>query len=274
MKKNLFDATVGRKSVLVLLVFLTFSVVICGSRGSTSEPTISVNPREPTNDGRLILDIAISDVTDLGGYEFKLKYDSNVLMPIDITIVDDPEFFYDHHIFHRGVHGPDSHIWLVVTLPLGAVDSVSGSGTITTIEFIVRAPAETALELYDTILGNLDAEAIEHISVDAHVHLVNTWQGEYVPMCPSRVFSVEIDGVDFDVITHSNSTLSEFDFSRSWNSMKLLVEGTDNTYGYLDLEIPKELLSGSLSVTVDGTPVDFTIDRKCHTLLPTPHVQS
>ena len=108
------------------------------------------------------VDIVISDVTNLGGYEFQLSFDSSLLHVTDVTVVTDwfaPVKIWKK-IFNSGL------VWPVVTLPEGTVVGVDGTGTVATIDFTVDDYGTTVLDLHDTLLGDPFADPISHQTND------------------------------------------------------------------------------------------------------------
>jgi len=259
MNKSFLNHITEKKPLLFLLILLATSVTLNRVMASSLMPTISISPHEPSDDGTLVVDVMISDVTNLAGYEFKLKYDQHALTVTKVTITNDHEFFYDHYLFLEDIHESEGYLWLVVTLPLGTTEGVTGSGTVATIEFICNSPGDTSLELYDSKLGTPEIKPIEHTTFNAHIYLPYAWQGENVPAGPSRVFTVALDEASFDVLVYSNSSLTAFDFSRSWNKLDFEVEGETGTSGYFDIAVPKGLTQGTLMVLIDNAPVDYSL---------------
>jgi len=159
---------------ILALVFVSIPVPVKAPEVPTisldPSGTVNVNPGDPFS-----VNLMISDVTDLGGYECKLSYDKTLLHVTLITIVTD--WF-----------GPTVKVWvkqnlpglvrLVVTLPLGTVVGVDGSGVVATIDFMVDGSGMTPLDLKDTILADPWAVPFVHYAADgvfANVPLPQLW---------------------------------------------------------------------------------------------------
>jgi len=59
------------------------------------------------------------------------------------------------------------------------------------------------------------------------------------------------DGIDFQVTTKSNSTISNCQFNKDDKELSFDVAGTASSYGFCNVTIPNELLGGPFSVTSD-----------------------
>lgn len=128
---------------------------------SSAPPTrVYVDPSTSTaNVGApFSIDVKITDVIDLYGFDLKLGYDTSVLTAIDIVVGD---FFYDSAVWITKINDtagadpvekggdPDrGYAWIVVTVPLGTTEGVDGSGTLATVTFTVDARGESILNLY------------------------------------------------------------------------------------------------------------------------------
>lgn len=133
-----------------------------------NRPTISVEPQALVNQAlgpgsSFSVAIVISDVTNLGGYEYKLSFDDSIVHVTNVAIETEwfgPEVKVWKNTLDTGL------MWLVVTLPTGTVVGVDGSGTVVTIDFAVDNYGSTILDIDDTILGDPFATAIGHQTSD------------------------------------------------------------------------------------------------------------
>jgi len=77
-----------------------------------------------------------------------------------------------------------------------------------------------------------------------------------------QVFQPLIDSADYPVIVDSSSVILGFDFNQSEKQISLYVSGSTGTSGFCDVTIPDDLLWGSFSLNLDGSPlvegVDYT----------------
>jgi len=106
------------------------------------------------------VNINIDDVTDLKGYEFKLRYDTNLLDATDVTA---STFLSSSlHCIKREIDDSEGVIWVACMMPLGTENGVSGSGTLETITFKVMGRGKGDLDLYRTVLGDHTGKSIAH----------------------------------------------------------------------------------------------------------------
>ncbi|GEM_PF-3358645 len=79
---------------------------------------------------------------------------------------------------------------------------------------------------------------------------------EVSKLLPRRTFRLNIEGLNFQVLVESNSTLTDFSFNKSSMHIQFYVYGTHETIGYCNVTIPKSLLKGNpWSISIDGTPI-------------------
>jgi len=111
------------------------------------------------------VDVMISDVFDLYGYEFMLVYDTNVLTATDLAphmgTSNEPGFFFPTYTVWYYAMDDDpwgtgeGYAWLSVTLPLGTPQGLSGSGKLATVQFSVDAAGQGyLLNLPMVLLGD------------------------------------------------------------------------------------------------------------------------
>ena len=172
-------------SGLLFLIPLLVLAIAATPAGAPGVATISIDPQGTVGlapGSTFSVDVVISDVTNLGGYKFELSYDNSLLHVTDVTVVEDwftgplgikvwkqiPMVFPDY----------SGSVFLWVTLGMGTVVGVEGSGTVATIEFAVDGEGLTLLDLHDTLLGDPWAvPIIHHVSngVFANIPLPQLW---------------------------------------------------------------------------------------------------
>jgi len=157
---------------MLSVVFLYKSMIVVEPNSIAftvaSTATISVNP--PTSTAAVgqtfMIDINVSDVVDLYGWEFKLGWNSTLLDAVNVT---EGAFLKQggDTFFASKINNTAGYMLVDCTL-LGNVSGVSGNGILATIEFYVEERGECTLDLYDTTLINSTEQSITHTTVDGN----------------------------------------------------------------------------------------------------------
>lgn len=75
---------------------------------------------------------------------------------------------------------------------------------------------------------------------------------KFIVVSPNA-FAVKAEGQDFNVNIATNSTnVNNFNFDEQNKKISFTVQGDTGTKGVLDIDIPKSLLNGNLTATMDG----------------------
>jgi len=142
--------------------------------------TIFVNPPTSTvTVGKnFTIDVKVSDVNDLYGWGFKLRWNLSLL---DVVNVTEGNFLEQggETFFWPIINNTEGYILVDCTL-LGNVSGVSGSGTLATVKFYAENRGGSILDLYDTLLLNSHEIAINHTNNDGTVS--NTVGGIWIPV--------------------------------------------------------------------------------------------
>ena len=137
---------------------------------SSALPTIYVNP--PTIKAMVgqpfIVNITISDVVDLYGWEFKLGWNSSLLEAVNVTEGDFLKKGGDT-FFIKKIYNVDGYV-LASAILLGKIPGVNGVGTLANVEFNVKERGESVLELYDTKLGDSQKQPMNHTTIDGYYY--------------------------------------------------------------------------------------------------------
>lgn len=156
-----------RALCLVLFVGLCARPVAAG-------PILSITPSTSTvNQGdSFSLDINISDVTDLYGYQFDLLYDPTILTANAIT---EGTFLAGggSTLFIPGdATSTPGDLSFTIGLLLGAVSGVSGDGTLAQVSFTAASAGLSAISFSNVILQDSVGGIINAQSVNASVNSV------------------------------------------------------------------------------------------------------
>jgi len=133
----------------------------------SSKTTMYVNPNLNTVDigETFSVSVEISNVINLCGYDFKLSYDSTSL---NITSLEITTIFGDAtQIVKEDVNATLQRVWIaVISMPL---TPLNGSYVLVKITFKAISEGDSSLVLYDTKLGDNEAQPISHKTTNGQV---------------------------------------------------------------------------------------------------------
>lgn len=111
-------------------------------------------------------------------------------------------------------------------------------------------PADSSRGSY-TIKSNIlvDTGVSQALPIEAQANLQAS--SKFV-VASGEAFVVKAKGNTFDVKIASNSNISNFEFKQDEKKVTFTVEGQTGTQGVTQITIPKSMLSGEMSVMIDG----------------------
>ena len=169
-----------RKPIPILvLTFVLLSLIgtihiKSAGEGTTDQNIAAIFIYPETSEGNVgenfTIEVKVSNVTDLYGYEFHLRWNPTLL---DCVEVNEGPFLKSggSTFFTYKINSTGGCVVVDCTL-LGDVQGVSGNGILTTIEFYIKTTGECLLDLYDTILLNSAEQTIEHSTTDGYFYAV------------------------------------------------------------------------------------------------------
>lgn len=106
----------------------------------------------------LNINVTISDVVELQGFEFKLGYNTTVLNATDVTVTP---FLNEPTSVDKGMNNTLGYLWVKVNST--AAEPVSGSGTLANVTYQIVGEGECILDLYQTKVNDtLSGTVSEH----------------------------------------------------------------------------------------------------------------
>lgn len=166
-----------KNSIPLLLILALVTTAMASLSPVTANPatSISLDPSavagiEYTPGTTFDVNVTVTDVTDLFGYEFKLAYDTTLLTATSIT----PGAFFptpntnpndgNAWLLVDEINDGLGYVWYAVTLDAGTSSGISGDGILLTISFVVDPDAlgGTVLDLFDTTLSASSGTDIVH----------------------------------------------------------------------------------------------------------------
>jgi hypothetical protein len=174
-------------------------------------------------DGTFIVDVEISDATNVYAWEFSFGWTASMLNFVKVEegnfLKGQPEgtvFFYQIFEDETGI----DYI-LVNCTTKGAYPGVSGSGTLAKITLRVQAKGDTDLDLYDTTLWNQTLNVIDHFSTDGS--FTNTFEVHDLQITSLEVPTSPIMGESYWL----NATVSNKGIYSETNvEIRILINGT------------------------------------------------
>jgi hypothetical protein len=157
MRKKLI---IGVSCSIILIFAVTSIYLFYFNKKPTT--TVYINPEtiKGTIGQVFIVNISVSDVSDLYGWEVKLGWNATVL---DVVEVYEGPFLKStgDTFFTYSVNTTAGYIILDCTL-LGDLSGASGSGVLVSIQFNVKKSGSCSLQLSETVLVNSSEELIQH----------------------------------------------------------------------------------------------------------------
>jgi hypothetical protein len=198
------------------------------------------------------LNIDVADVTELYAFDIKLCFNTTLLQAVQL---DEGAFLRvggDTFVVKSEINGTSGYVRFAATL-LGAENGVNGTGTLFSVRFEtpMGLVGNCSITFANTILSDPQAFPIEH-----------TEQGGTVVVYEIETIEhpVTVNQTEHIIQTVSNSTVStgeDFVYNDVEKTLAFNVTGPPNTQGFCDVAIPKELMSGTFAVLVNGMPVAY-----------------
>ena len=163
---------------LILLLIASMALVVVSKPASAAElPIVSLNPsvlEVPAPGANFTIDVEITDVTNMQGYEFKLGFNTTILNATAVTSGPinpvgtilgpvDPVTYQWAPLQNVS----DGFVWVMAAFPLG--QWFDGSGIAMTINFTALAMGNSTLDLFDTVMGDYLGQPIDHVAIDGSV---------------------------------------------------------------------------------------------------------
>jgi hypothetical protein len=143
-----------KKTVIIISCLIVATILVAYLVLSTTlnPTTLYVNPQtiKRAIGQDFIINISISSVSDLFGWEFKLNWTATILDVVNVTEGPFLKSGLRTTVFHYN-SAIEGHVRAQGTLT-GNVYGVNGSGVLATIQFHVKGSGECKLDLYEATL--------------------------------------------------------------------------------------------------------------------------
>ena len=168
----------------VIILFLVAPLNKATVEIALGSPTTTIFVDPPISTAEVgqtfFINIKISNVVDLYGWEFRLKWNSTLLNALNV--IQGPFLKQGGGTFFwPKINNTAGYILVDCTL-LGDVPGVNGSGTLATVKFYAKNQGESILDLYDTLLLNSLETAISHANNDGNVTVSDPVGGIWIPV--------------------------------------------------------------------------------------------
>ena len=276
------------RAILLVLIMSSLVIIRLPFSEADNAPIMYVDP--PLTMAKVgddfSVNVTIANVTDLGGWEFKLYFNNTLTVS---TATEGPFlkqggptawFIVDFSNNYNATHG---RVWLTSVL-VGGGSGVTGSGTLATIAFHAAGSGNATLSLVDTVLGDSRANAITHTTNDGSVSVKETIDVAITSVKPLKTivgqgYSMQINvtvknqgdqTATFNVTTYANTTALDTTQNISMpKGSSTILTFTWNTIGWSKgnytiwanawpLPANSTLIDGSVLVTIPG---DLNGDR-------------
>jgi len=149
---------------------LVLFVGLC-ARPVAAAPILSIEPGTSTvNQGdTFFLDINITGVTDLYGFQFDLSYDPSILLANDISEGAFLASSGNQTLFLPGDLSTPGNIAFNIGLILGGVPGATGDGTLARVSFTAASGGSSSLSLSNLLLQDSIGDFIEADTLSASV---------------------------------------------------------------------------------------------------------
>lgn len=240
--------------------FLTDGIITILLPSTETFLTISPSITKVTLGNSFTVSVNIFNVVDLYGYDIIIKYNTSLLTA---NIIQEGPFLRsagETVIFANMIDDEEGVIRFATSL-LGVSRGVDGNGTLFTIEFTASQQytgTSTLLFSY-TALANHTIQPIACLAINGQVTIVEI---------DVKTITVVKNEMTYEIIATSNSTIHALSYVEEECRIDLDVSGASGTNGFCNITIPKELLTGTLVVLVNGNPVAYTkIENETHITL-------
>jgi len=159
------------KKIVSIIIFLLAILTIALAYIIINKPTSAALYVYPeTIQGNVgqdfTVNVNISNVVDLYGWGFKLRWNITIFDVVNIT---EGAFLRSggNTFFVPQINNTVGYVIIDCTL-LGNISGVSGNGALATIQFHVKESGHCDLDLYDTMLINSSEQSITHTLIDGY----------------------------------------------------------------------------------------------------------
>jgi len=254
------DRHVSLTILLILLVLPTLPFIV--GRVESLEGTlllIAPSPRAVSFPQSFTLNVSIANVSKLGAWQVKILFDplvmtcTNVTEPAD-NILGNPNYTLGLGVTINNILGT-----VIAHDGIFSTEGVSGSGTLCQILFNASRPGISSIAFAD--LNNY-AGTVLYDAVTGTIHIPFTPINGYVQVnasgFQSNTFPVVKGGLTYNVTVFANSTISNFDYNQTSETIRFNQTGPNGSKGLCTTLLPLNLMNVSyFAVLVNRNATSF-----------------
>lgn len=206
------------------------------------------------------VDVMVTNVTNLYGFEIKLYYNTTILNALNASEGSFLKQAGNTMIFANVVNDDEGYIWFAVTL-LGAENSVNGDGHLfkTFFNASMSAAGTSSLTFETVKLSDPQSQAIDRYVINGLVEVVEV---------DAKNFQAVKNETNYEVATVSNATIQDFQYNETESQISLVATGPSGYSSFCQMTIPKDLLDGTLVILVNGKPIYYDkVENETHRTL-------
>jgi len=160
--------------LLASMLGLTFNFQSVKAAGPP--PVVSLNPLDSIVllGDSFTINVTVTNVTDLGAWEFKLNYNTTILDAISVSptpyTANNTDWLpIDANSTWAPINDTIGRVWAGALIPVFPGHGLNGSFPLVTINFTATATGDCTLDLYKTVLGTSWGLPIAHTTIDGSV---------------------------------------------------------------------------------------------------------
>jgi hypothetical protein len=254
-----------KRSVVVILLVLTMTFspwIIILPANSAGNAVLSFSPAQNTVTfpQSLTVNVTLSNVTNLNAWQIRAVFNPGVLVysslnvPIDDLFGPSGNWLGPPQVVSNNVSG-----YVIVYLALDGGVVVNGSGTLCQLIFNTTQPGISELTFGNigvpgpnggTTLFDASGNQISFSNLDGNVQVGESGFQSYT-------FPTVKKGIAYNVTLFTNSTVSNFNYNGTTDTLTFFLTGPDGTVGSCTASIPRAMMNATLAVLLNGSATYF-----------------
>jgi len=261
------------KKRLLLLIFLltlfTFSLNIATSKAAITKMFVWPSVVTLEDSINFTLEIRVELVWKMNSYQAYLSWDPTLLNATKVR--QGPFLSNNSQIPTRFTSKIYNDLGLLQVWESQLVDdtelpntAMGGNGTLFYVDFVAKSTGYTIIDLYNTKIKYVAGDQ-SHDAIDGFFN--------------NELYDIRVENDIFTVDVKSNSTVHNFNFDLIEKSITFNVSGVDGSVGWLNVTIPKGLLSApppdQWTVLIDNEQVPYILtENASHTFIYLTYIHS